>query len=146
MEKRDSSAFAETARARKVVALLRVVPQGRTQIENDFIALFLESLTSQQRAVFDVLANLKNPASDETWRMTIAAVRARHVPGDGGSLERRDLPRPDFSDAIRRQHRVHPDLPPERAPNGCVACLALADTLNRAFDDGVTAAVRAVGL
>jgi hypothetical protein len=142
-----TNAHEDAARARKVVQLLGVIPAGRTQGENDVLALFLESLSHHQRAVYELLADLKHPASDTTWGLVIAAVRARHVPGDGGAIDRhRDLRRPDFGPAVARQHRVHPDLPPERAPNGCVPCAALQDALDAAFDAGVTATIRAVGL
>lgn len=141
----SANAFEDAARARKVIAILGVLPTGKTQIENDLLATMLETLSAEQRAVYEVLAGVK-VCSAETWRLVMAAVRGRHVPGDGGQFEARDLRRPDFGDVLRRQHRVHPDLPPERAPNGCVPCAALMDSLNQAFDAGVTAAVRAVGL
>lgn len=145
MEKRDASAFAEAARAKKVIALLGVLPAGKSQAENDLLAVFVESLSTHQRQAYEVVAGVKK-SSDETWRMVAAAIRARHVSGDGGAFERRDLRRPDFTRVLERQHRFHPDLPPERAPNGCVPCAVLRDALDEAFGAGVTAAVRAVGL
>ena len=143
MEKRDNAAFAEAARAKKVVALLLVLPAGRTQIENDMIALLAESFTAHQRGVYEVLAGV-NKCSDTTWAMVVAAVRARHFPGDGGAIDRRtDIRRPDFSAAIAKNHRAHYYRDEDRP---CVPCDVMRDSLNQAFDQGVTAAIRAVGL
>ena len=131
----------EHARAKKVIALLSVIPATRTQAENDLLALFLESLNQKQRNVFAVLAPCNDP-SPTTWEMVVAAVRARHVPGDGGAIDRHtDIRRPDFTDTIRKAHRAH-----YQKPGRCVACEVLGDVLNRTFDDGVTTALRAVGL
>lgn len=136
--------YEDSARARKVIQLLSVIPAGRTQAENDLIALLFEGLDAKQRGVYEVLADLKHPASDETWRQTLSAVRARHVPGDGGAIDRRtDVRRPDFSAAIAKNHRAHYYRDEDRA---CVPCQVLEDSLNAAFDQGVSAAIRAVGL
>jgi hypothetical protein len=136
--------YEDSARARKVIALMGVVPQTRTQAQNDMVALFLESLSQAQRDVYGVLAGCKTPPSETTWEMVVATVRARHVPGDGDSLDvRSEVKRPDFSETVRKAHRAHYQ---RSEGQRCVACDVLTDVLNQTFDAGVTAAVRAVGL
>jgi hypothetical protein len=133
----------EAARARKVISLLGVVPAGRTQAENDLVAQFMKSLSPSQRQVYEILAGLKHAASQTTWDMVIAAVRARHVPGDGGAIDRQqDLRRPDYAAMVQDEfHPAHKQL-----FETCAACKRLIGSLDQAFDAGVTAAVRAVGL
>jgi hypothetical protein len=138
-----ASGFEEAARARKVISLLGVIPTGRSQVENDLVAQFLDSLSPPQRQVYEILAGLKHTASQTTWDMVIGAVRARHVPGDGGAIDRQqDIRRPDYAAVAREEfHPAHRQL-----FQTCAACRRLIDTLEQAFDAGVTAAVRAVGL
>jgi hypothetical protein len=133
----------EVARARKVISILGVIPTGRSQAENDLVAQFLESLSPPQRQVYEILAGLRHTASQATWDLVISAVRARHVPGDGGAIDRQqDLRRPDYAAVAHDEfHPAHKQL-----FETCAACRRLICTLDQAFDAGVTAAVRAVGL
>lgn len=109
----------DTARNRKVVALLNVLPIGRTQAENDLISLLVESFTALQRGAFEQLAGVRK-CSDTTWHQVSTVIQARHVPGDGGSAPDRKLLATRYSFATQAERD--------------------------AFDAGVTAACRAVGL
>lgn len=72
----SASRFEENARARKVLAILAVVPTGETSAENRIIAEFLAALSAPERALFAKIAKVNAP-SEETWRQVISAVLAR---------------------------------------------------------------------
>lgn len=76
-----ASPFEEAGRARKVMAILKVVPTGDSSTENGIVADFLAGLSVPERAVFAKLAKVRSP-SDETWRLVIEAVRARKPVGE----------------------------------------------------------------
>lgn len=135
--------YADANRAKKVIAILAVLPPTKTQMENDVLALFLEALTQPQRDVYGLLAGCKSNPSPTTWGLVVAAVRARHVPGDGGSVDwKAEVKRPDFAAIVQEQFHTGHKLPPEQ----CSRCERLARFGDEAFDAGLAQAVRAVGL
>lgn len=136
--------FEDAARARKVISILGILPPTRSQAQNDLLATFLETLPTAQRDVYGLLAGCKTAPSDTTWGMVVEAVRARHVPGDGGAMDvRSEIKKPDFIADARQQfhsaaHRYRADQ--------CPRCERIGKALSDAFDLGMTTTIRAVGL
>lgn len=136
--------YEDTARAKKVIAILGVLPPTRSQAQNDLLATFLEQLPTAQRDVYGLLAGCKTAPSDTTWGMVVAAVRARHVPGSGEAMDiRAEVKKPDFDADARQQfhspaHRYRADQ--------CPRCERIGRALSDAFDLGMTTTIRAVGL
>jgi hypothetical protein len=70
------NAFAEAARAKKVVAILNAIPTGRTAAENAKIAAYFFSLSPEERKSFADHVGVNVP-SEETWTKVCEALRAR---------------------------------------------------------------------
>jgi hypothetical protein len=68
--------FAAAARARKVAALLAIIPAGSTPREREAVADTLAGFSPADRARFAAHAGVNAP-SPETWSMLVDAVRAR---------------------------------------------------------------------
>lgn len=133
----------DAARAKKVIAILSILPPTRSEAQNDLLAMFLENLPVPQRDVYGLLAGCKTKPSDTTWGLVVAAVRARHTPGDGASLDwKAEVKRPDFGQLVREQFHTGHKLPPEQ----CSRCERLTRFANECFDTGMTQTIRAVGI
>lgn len=70
------NAFAEAARARRVVAFLNAIPTGRTAAENLKIAAYFSALSPEERKSFADHVGVNVP-SEETWAKVCEALRAR---------------------------------------------------------------------
>lgn len=135
--------YEDAARAKKVIAILSILPPTRSEAQNDLLAMFLDGLPQPQRNVYGLLAGCKTNPSETTWELVVAAVRARHTPGDGASMDwKAEVKRPDFAQLVREQFHVGHKLPPDQ----CSRCERLARFGNEAFDAGMTQTIRAVGL
>lgn len=70
--------FEESARSKKVLALLAKVPVGANRDANRITAEWLVGMSPAERGLFAQMAGCKAPSS-ETWRQLVEAVKQRRT-------------------------------------------------------------------